>query len=78
MSIDYYNQHADSFVEGTLSVDVVDARRNHMVWTGDAIGRVVRKGPAERLDETETAIREIFARYPYLAGSNAVMPSGSR
>lgn len=74
----YDETRVNTYREGTLSVDVVDARRNHMVWTGDAIGRVVRKGPAERLDETETAIREIFARYPYRAGSNAVMPSGSR
>lgn len=74
----YDETRVNTYREGTLSVDVVDARRNHMVWTGDAIGRVVRKAPAERLDEAETAIREIFAQYPYRAGSNATTPSGSR
>ena len=74
----YDETRVSTYREGTLSVDVVDAKRNHMVWTGDAIGRVGRKAPAERLDEAATAIREIFAQYPYRAGSNATTPSGSR
>jgi len=80
----YYNYRARSYVavpvwydearvsrytEGTLSVDLVDAARNRMVWTGDAIGRVTQKKPQERALEVDRAISEIFLRYPYRAGS---------
>lgn len=67
----YDETRVSTYREGTLSVDVVDARRNHLVWTGDAIGRVVRKASNDRLADADVAIREIFAQYPYQAGSSA-------
>lgn len=65
----YDETRVNTYRQGTLSVDLVDARRNHMVWTGDAIGRVTKKDVQERLLEADEAVREIFARYPYRAGS---------
>ena len=65
----YDETQVNQYTEGTLTVDLVDAERNRMVWTGAAIGRVTRKTPQERLAEVDTAIASIFAQYPYRAGS---------
>lgn len=85
----YYNYRARSYVavpfwydqarvsryaEGTLSVDLVDAARNRLVWTGDAIGRVTQRTPQERAAQVDRSITEIFLRYPYRAGSGQPVP----
>lgn len=80
----YYSYRARSYVavpywrdrtsvrrynEGTLNVDLVDARQNRMVWTGVAVGRASRStAPAERGAQIDAAMSEIFARYPHRAG----------
>lgn len=65
----YDETQVNRYREGTLTVDLVDAARNRLVWTGDAIGRVTRKTPQERAEDADRAIAEIFVRYPYRAGS---------
>lgn len=67
----YDDTQVSQYTEGTLTVDLVDAGRNRMVWTGAAIGRVTRSTPQERLVEIDNAIAAIFAQYPYRAGTAA-------
>jgi len=67
----YDEAQVSRYTEGTLTVDLVDAARNHLVWTGAAIGRVTRKAPEERAADVDRAIAEIFMRYPFRAGSRA-------
>jgi hypothetical protein len=67
----YDETQVNKYTEGTLTVDLVDAARNRLVWTGAAIGRVTRKAPQERAADVDRAISEIFLRYPFRAGSNA-------
>ena len=71
--VPYWRDRTDvyRYTEGTLNVDLVDAARNRLVWTGAAIGRVTRKAPAERTQDIDRAIAEIFLRYPFRAGSGA-------
>jgi Domain of unknown function (DUF4136) len=64
----YDETQVSRYTEGTLTVDLVDAARNRLVWTGAAIGRVTRKTPQERSADVDNAIREVFLRYPYRAG----------
>ncbi len=72
----WYDQTiVNQYREGTLTVDLVDAARNRLVWTGAAIGRVTRKSPQEQAQDTDRAIAEIFLRYPYRAGSAQVVPA---
>ncbi|PJK03072.1 hypothetical protein CO612_09505 [Lysobacteraceae bacterium NML71-0210] len=66
----YDEAHISRYTEGTLTVDLVDAKQNRMVWTGDAIGRVVRRSPEERAADIDAAITAIFAKYPYRAGES--------
>src|SRR5690606_11287898 len=44
VAVPYWRERAQvhSYTEGTLNVDIVDADRNALVWTGAAVGRVGR------------------------------------
>ena len=67
----WYDQtQVSRYQEGTLSVDLVDARANRMVWTGDAISTVTRMNAQERAADIDKTITAVFAKYPYRAGSN--------
>lgn len=57
------------YTEGTLNVDLVDRRKNRLVWEGIAVGRIAKLKPAERAARIDSTLAEIFARYPYRAGS---------
>lgn len=65
-----YETYVTSYTRGTLYIDLVDARRRQLVWEGEAEGRVtekVRQDPEPAINE---AVAEIFARYPFRAGSD--------
>lgn len=63
----YDETRVNQYTEGTLTVDLVDASRNRLVWSGDAIGRVTQKTAQQRAVSADQAITAIFAKYPYRA-----------
>jgi hypothetical protein len=63
--------HVRQYTEGTLNVDLVDRRKNRLVWEGIAVGRIAKLKPEERAARIDSTLAEIFARYPYRAGSAA-------
>lgn len=73
VSVPYWRDRTEvyRYTEGTLNVDLVDAKQNRLVWTGVAVGRVGRTKPEERGAKIDAAIADIFLRYPYRAGSGA-------
>lgn len=53
--------------EGTLAVDLVDAKRRTMVWRGVVQDRLTRKD-LEKVEATvRDAVKEVFAKYPVKA-----------
>ncbi len=50
--------------EGTINVDLVDAARNQLVWEGAATGRVTDRTRRELEQTVNSAISDIFARFP--------------
>ena len=58
--------------EGTLKVDLVDARRKQMVWEG--IGTTLLGNAQQTASEAmvENIVSSIFTRYSFLAGSGVV------
>ncbi len=50
--------------EGTLGVDMVDRARNQLVWEGAATGRVTDQMRANRDQVLDSAIADIFAKFP--------------
>lgn len=71
VAVPYWRDRTDvyKYTEGTLNVDLVDAKQNRLVWTGVAVGRVGRTKAEERGAKIDAAVAEIFLRYPYRAGS---------
>ena len=59
-----YDVRTEQYKAGTLSIDLVDARRNSLIWEGIAEGRV----PSKALDDPGTAlgkvVAELFSRFP--------------
>ena len=63
-----YDTRVDQYVEGTLNIDIVDARRKKLVWEGVAIGRVSDKQREDRQAAINAVVAEIFTKYPFRAG----------
>lgn len=63
-----YETRVDQYVEGTLNIDIVDAKRKQLAWEGVAVGRVARKSQEDRQAAIRAAVTEIFAKYPFEAG----------
>lgn len=61
--------HVSQYTEGTVNIDMVDARAKRMVWEGVAVGRV-KEGRSN--DEVRQAISDgvasMFQGYPFRAG----------
>ena len=55
------------YTEGTLNVDIVDARRNQLVWEGVAIGRIREESRRNPEPAVNDAVAKIFAEYPHRA-----------
>jgi hypothetical protein len=64
------------YTEGTMNIDLVDARRNALVWEGIAVGRVPRGQDAAARDAViDSTIADIFAAYPHRGGAQASVPA---
>jgi hypothetical protein len=61
--------HVSQYTEGTVNIDMVDARQKRMVWEGVAVGRVdEEKTNAEVREAINSGVIEMFASYPFRAG----------
>ena len=71
VAVPYWTNRTDvyRYAEGTLNVDLVDAREKALVWEGVAVGRMARLKPAERAARIDSTIADIFAEYPHRAGA---------
>lgn len=54
---------------GTLSIDVVDARRKELVWEGVLEGTLNRKAMQDPGGAIHSAVRQIFATFPVQAAA---------
>ncbi|SEJ88884.1 DUF4136 domain-containing protein [Achromobacter sp. NFACC18-2] len=56
------------YTEGTLSIDLVDARRRQLVWEGVAVGEIQNPSSAGSSENVDKVVAEVFAKYPFRAG----------
>jgi len=65
---DGYETNVRQYTEGTLTIDIVDAKRNQLIWEGIAVGRIRES----TLDDLEGAVNRvvplIFDEFTYRAG----------
>ncbi|WP_423197221.1 MULTISPECIES: DUF4136 domain-containing protein [unclassified Cupriavidus] len=65
-----YGFYSDTYTytEGTLNIDLVDARRNQLVWEGIARGAADEADPRNNQAAIDKVVAQIFAKYPFRAG----------
>lgn len=67
----YDETQVSRYKEGTLTVDLVDGKRNRMVWTGSASRpEVSKRTPEKKMADIDQAVASIFAKYPHKAGAD--------
>lgn len=60
--------HVSQYTEGTVNIDMVDAKLRRMVWEGVAIGRVDEtRSNLELRAAIDKGVAEMFAPYPFRA-----------
>ncbi len=63
--------HVSEYTEGTLNIDLVDAKNNKMVWEAVSVGRVREKTLRNIEQAVMEAVPRFFETYPYRAGKAA-------
>lgn len=68
-----YGFYSDTYTytEGTLNIDLVDAKRNQLVWEGVAQGDANEPERQSSQLVIEKVVGMIFAKYPFRAGMGA-------
>lgn len=59
----------DSYTEGTLNIDIIDATKKQMIWEGVAVGRVTEETMENLQPKINEAVTAIFANYPIKSAS---------
>jgi hypothetical protein len=69
-----YETTVTQYTEGTLSIDLVDAKRRQLVWNGIAVGRIRQA----TLDDLQGAVNRVvplvFEEFRHTAGTDALTP----
>jgi len=55
--------------EGTLNIDLIDARHKQLVWEGISQGIVDDVAKAASPQNVDASVAQIFSRYPFRAGN---------
>ncbi len=58
------------YTEGVLNVDLIDVTKKQMVWEGIATSVIDSPQQAQSAAYIDPLMAQIFARYPFLAGSS--------
>ncbi|MDJ0928198.1 MAG: DUF4136 domain-containing protein [Gammaproteobacteria bacterium] len=72
-----YDTTITQYTEGTLTIDLVDARRNQLVWEVTGTGRIRDEVRANLQPAVNDAVALLFQRYPYSAPGFSPPPSES-
>lgn len=73
----YSQVYTYDYKEGTVNVDLVDARRKQMVWEGVGVGEVSEKKMENEQQAVADAVASIFAKYPFRAGVSQPVGQGN-
>ena len=56
------------YKEGTVTIDLVDARRQELVWTATSVGTVTDKKLKNLYESINKGVAAVFQEYPFRAG----------
>jgi hypothetical protein len=72
-----YETRIDQFTEGTVNFDLVDTRSDQLVWEGAITGKITKEVRENLQAVCDAVAKEVFASYPYIAGSGVKqVPAG--
>jgi hypothetical protein len=61
--------HVSQYTEGTVNIDMVDARAKRMVWEGVAVGRLKENRTNDQVRQAiSEGVATMFADYPFRVG----------
>ncbi len=63
--------HVSEYTEGTVNIDLIDAKNKKMVWEAVAVGRVREETLRNLEPAVMKAVPRLFETYPYRAGEAA-------
>jgi hypothetical protein len=66
-----YDTWVREYDEGTLLIDVVDAKRQQLVWEAAGTGRLRKALTEDTEARARSAVALLFVRYPFRAGSGS-------
>lgn len=69
-----YETRVTQYTEGTVNVDLVDARKSQLIWEGVIVGKVTDEVRENLQAVCNEVITEIFAKYAYVAGNSTPQP----
>lgn len=64
-----YETRVDQYTEGTLNIDVVDAKTNKLVWEGSVVGRLSEKDVRNMEQTVDEAVGFVMDGFPILPGA---------
>jgi len=62
------------YTEGTVNLDLVDARKSQLIWEGVIVGKVTDEVRENLAEVCDAVVTEILASYPYVAGNSTPQP----
>jgi len=63
--------HVSEYTEGTFNIDIIDNRRQQLVWEAVGVGRISDKKMENLEEAVKTGVPKYFAQYPFVAGSSS-------
>jgi len=66
------------YTEGILNIDLIDARRKQLVWEGISTSVINDLQQATSEASVANVVAAIFAKYPFIAGSNVPLKASER
>ena len=57
------------YTEGTFNIDIVDAKKNQLVWEAVVVGKITDKDRENLRQVVMEGVPKFFDLYPYVAGS---------
>ena len=66
-----YETRIEQHTEGTLHIDVVDARTEKLVWEGAIIGRITDRALRNLEQSIDSAVAAVMQSFPIQAGSTS-------
>ncbi len=63
-----YETQVTQYTEGTFNLDLIESRRDQLVWEGTMVGRIKEDSMENLRPRVDKAVATMFEQYPYRAG----------